>query len=299
MTGVTPRDQAFQVLTLADGRRLAYAEYGDPAGRPVLYCHGGLASRLDVAPLSAACADIGVRLVSADRPGIGHSTYQPNRTLLDWPADVTQLADALGLERFAVLGWSAGGPYAMACSHALADRVSAIAVLGTALPFEVVGSRAGLNRPDRIMLTLATRVPPAARLALWLSMVAAPAKALERSAGRALSPADRAILAAADSPADAVAFMKESVRQGTRGEVTEYVVFARPWGFALEDVPGPVHVWEGSEDKMLPPAYPKILLDHLPQATFTMVPGEGHISLLRNKTPEILTQLLDGVNPAT
>ena len=296
MTAVSPAgpaDRDVQVLTLPDGRELAYAEYGAPAGRPVLYCHGGLASRLDVAPLAAACAAIDVRLISPDRPGIGRSSFQPGRTLLDWPADAARLADALGIGRFAAVGWSAGGPYAMACSHALGDRVSAVAVLGTALPFEVVGTRKGLNRPDRIMLTLATRAPPLARLSLWLTMVAAPAKALERSAGRALSPADRAILAAADSPTDAVAFMKESVRQGTRGEVTEYLVFARPWGFALEDVPGPVHIWEGAADKMLPPDYPKILLDHLPRATFTMVPGEGHISLLRNRMPEILTALLD------
>jgi pimeloyl-ACP methyl ester carboxylesterase len=292
MTPVSSLDQAFQVLSLADGRGLAYAEYGDPTGRPVVYCHGGLASRLDVAPLSAACADLGVRLISPDRPGIGRSSYQAGRTLLDWPADLAQLADALGLDRFAVVGWSAGGPYALACGHALADRVSAMAVLGTALPFELVGSRRGLNRPDRIMLTLSTRLPPAARFALWLTMVVAPARALERSAGRTLAPADRAILAGADSPADAVAFMKESVRQGTRGEVTEYVVFARPWGFSLEDVPGPVHIWEGAEDKLLPPAYPGILLDHLPRPTFTMVPGEGHISLLRNRLPEILTRLL-------
>jgi pimeloyl-ACP methyl ester carboxylesterase len=297
MTDVAPAQttdgRAFSVLSLADGRGLAYAEYGDPAGRPVLYCHGGLASRLDVAPLSAAFADQGVRLISPDRPGIGHSSYQRHRTLLDWPADVAQLADALGMGRFATVGWSAGGPYALACGHALADRVSAVAVLGTALPFEVVGTRKGLNRPDRIMLTLATRVPPVARATLWLTMVAAPAQALERSAGRALSPADRAVLASAGSPAEAVAFMKESVRQGTRGEVAEYVVFARPWGFALEDIPVPVHVWEGAEDKLLPPAYPRILLEHLPGATFTMVPGEGHISLLRNRLPEIVAALLD------
>ena len=99
-------------VTLPDGRDLAYEEYGDPAGFPVLSFHGGLSSRLDAAPADAAARDGGVRLVAPDRPGMGLSTFQPGRRLVDWPADVTSLADALGLERFAVMGWSAGGPYA-------------------------------------------------------------------------------------------------------------------------------------------------------------------------------------------
>ena len=103
-------------VTLPDGRELAYEEYGDPAGFPVLSFHGGLSSRLDAAPANEAARRMGVRLVSPDRPGMGLSTYQPGRRLLDWPADVTHLTDALGIGRFAVMGWSAGGPYAAACA---------------------------------------------------------------------------------------------------------------------------------------------------------------------------------------
>src|SRR5271167_4350698 len=84
-------------VTLPDGRELAYEEYGDPAGDPVLSFHGGLSSRLDAAPAHQAALDLGVRLISPDRPGIGLSTFQPGRRLLDWPADVAALTEALGI----------------------------------------------------------------------------------------------------------------------------------------------------------------------------------------------------------
>ena len=86
-------------VTLPDGRELAYEEYGDRGGEPVLSFHGGLSSRLDAAPAHQAALDLGVRLLSPDRPGIGRSTYQPGRRLLDWPADVAALTDALGIDR--------------------------------------------------------------------------------------------------------------------------------------------------------------------------------------------------------
>ena len=103
-------------VPLPDGRVLAYEEYGVPTGFPILSFHGGLSSRLDAAPAHEAAVATGVRLIAPDRPGMGLSTYQPGRRLLDWPADVAHLADALGIERFAVMGWSAGGPYAAVCA---------------------------------------------------------------------------------------------------------------------------------------------------------------------------------------
>ena len=118
------------LLTLHDGRVLAYEQYGDPAGFPVLNCHGGMSSRLDAAPAHEAALAKGVRLISPDRAQArGSSTYQAGRRLLDWPHDVRELTDSLGIERFAVMGWSAGGAYAAACAARLGDRVTAAAVL--------------------------------------------------------------------------------------------------------------------------------------------------------------------------
>src|SRR5215210_2245818 len=118
-----------RVVLLADGRRLGYAEYGDSLGQPVMFFHGLGTSRLVCPPDEAAARKLGVRLIAVDRPGIGISDPLSGRSLLDWPRDVAQLADQLGIERFSVVGWSGGGPYAAACGHSLAHRVLAVGMV--------------------------------------------------------------------------------------------------------------------------------------------------------------------------
>ncbi len=132
-----PGGRQAQVIVLDDGRRLGYAEYGDPDGVPVMSFHGGLSSRLDAAPADGACRALGIRLVSPDRPGMGLSDFQTGRTLLDWPADVVALADRLGLGRFGAVGWSAGGPYVAACGYAIPERLTVGAMVASAVPFEI------------------------------------------------------------------------------------------------------------------------------------------------------------------
>src|SRR5947209_5723448 len=104
-------------LTLRDGRHLAYAEYGDPQGSPVVFLHGWGDSRLTRHPDDRGTAALGVRLLTVDRPGVGWSDFQRGRTLLDWPDDLAQLAGHLGVPRFAILGHSGGGPFALACAR--------------------------------------------------------------------------------------------------------------------------------------------------------------------------------------
>ena len=113
--------RTYQTTTLPDGRTLAYAEYGDPDGRPLFFFHGFGGTHLGWGYLESNCdaLNAGVRIISPDRPGTGRSTFMPNRQFTDWPADVTALADALGLDRFGVLGVSGGGPYALACAVAI------------------------------------------------------------------------------------------------------------------------------------------------------------------------------------
>jgi pimeloyl-ACP methyl ester carboxylesterase len=104
------------VFRLRDGRALGYAEYGDPGGTPVFFFHGSPGSRLQRHPDASIASELGTRIITIDRPGYGLSDFQPERTLLDWPADVAQLADALHIERFAAIGLSGGGPYLLACA---------------------------------------------------------------------------------------------------------------------------------------------------------------------------------------
>jgi len=283
-------------VTLPDGRELAYEEYGDPGGEPVLSFHGGLSSRLDAAPAHQAALDLGVRLLSPDRPGIGRSTYQPGRRLLDWPADVAALTDALGIDRFAVMGWSCGGPYAAVCGARMSDRITAVALLSSAVPLELVGTTKGLARDDRILLFLVRWAPRVASALLRVTIGEASERRLYREIRRSFPAVDRAALEERGSIVDAVAFVKESMRQGAEGCLQDYRVFGSPWGFDLSEVTVPVQIWEGEEDNTGPPEYRELLLRHLPRAQLSLVPGEGHLSLLQHQAPAILSHLTSQVN---
>jgi pimeloyl-ACP methyl ester carboxylesterase len=281
-----------RILTLSDGRDLAYEEYGDQAGAPVFSFHGGLSSRLDAAPADGAARALGVRLISPDRPGIGRSTYQEGRRLLDWTRDVGELADALGLARFAVMGWSCGGPYAAACAARMGDRVTRAALLASAVPLDAFGSTRGLTTDDRVLLFLVRRMPWLASALMRLTIAGASDTRLYREIGRSFPAVDRAVLTEWASPSEAVAFVKESMRHGTNGCLQDYRIFGAPWGFDLEEITVPVHIWEGSDDHTGPPEYRQFLLRHLPQATLTLVPNEGHLSLLPHHAHAILEDLV-------
>src|SRR5258706_454018 len=115
-------------IQLHDGRTLAYAEYGEPEGRALLYFHGGADSRLEARLLAEQARCAGIRLIGIDRPGMGRSHFKKGRRLLDWPDDVIELADHLGIERFAVIGVSGGGPYALACAYKIPNRLIACGI---------------------------------------------------------------------------------------------------------------------------------------------------------------------------
>ena len=118
---MTDSHQSTERVRLSDGRTLAYTEYGDPRGTPVMFFHGTPGSRLFHHPDGSIATNLGARLVAIDRPGFGSSDPDPERTLTDWPADVTAVADALGIGELAVAGFSGGGPYVAACAAELPD----------------------------------------------------------------------------------------------------------------------------------------------------------------------------------
>jgi pimeloyl-ACP methyl ester carboxylesterase len=281
-------------LTLPDGRVLAYEEYGIPTGFPVLSFHGGLSSRLDAAPAHEAAVATGVRLISPDRPGMGLSSYQPGRRLVDWPADVAHLTAALGIERFAVMGWSAGGPYAAICAAWMGGRVTAAALLSSSVPLDLYGTTRGLSVEDRALLFLTRRTPWLAATVMKVSIVNASNARLFRAVMRSFPPADRTVMTEWGPPDHALAFVREAMLQGTEGCVQDYRIFGDPWGFSLEEIRVPVDIWEGADDKTGPPGYRAFLKRHIPHASVTVVPGEGHLSLLPHQAPAIFSSLLGG-----
>jgi pimeloyl-ACP methyl ester carboxylesterase len=184
------------------------------------------------------------------------------------------------------------------CAARLEDRVTAVGLLSSAVPLDVYGTTRGLTLEDRVLITLSRHAPWLASAAIKMSIINASNARLLRALIRSFPPADRTILAEWGPPDQALAFVREAVRQGTAGCVQDYRVFGDPWGFSLEEIRAPVHIWEGGEDRTGPPGYRAFLKRHIAHATVTVVPGEGHLSLLPHQAPAIFDALLGGDHSA-
>jgi len=280
-------------IELRDGRRLAFAEYGEPAGAPVLFMHGFTASRITRHPDDRLTESLGVRLITLDRPGCGASDVKSGRMLLDVAGDVQQLAGALGVARFAVLGHSAGGPYALACARGLPDRVAAVGVACGFAPMDRPGATDGM-RPDM------ARGMPALRRMPWLARLFAsslprqfkrdPEKAFETQFGAGLPDSDRRELARPEVHEIILQAAVEGTRGGAGGLAREMQLISAPWGFDPQAIETPALLWYGAEDPLAPPQMGRYLAGALPNARLTVYDGEGHMVYVTH-WEEILTQL--------
>jgi pimeloyl-ACP methyl ester carboxylesterase len=276
-------------VTLRGGRTLGYREYGDPDGVPVVNCHGGLLCGLDVAPFSEDARDVGVRLVSPDRPGLGASTAVPGRTTADWADDVEDLANALELEQFGVLGWSMGGQYALACAARLEARVKHTVVIAGALPLDNDATFLELNSMDRRFTTRAREKPRTTRyaLAMFGAVARHTPKAWCKSAAKDLVTDEAAVLT---GPAGLdVARSAAVALRGGEGMAEEYRAWARPWGFAPEDIRTPVVYWQGDRDTLIPPHWAETLTARTPGSTLHAVEHASHF-LGYTHTKDVLSE---------
>jgi pimeloyl-ACP methyl ester carboxylesterase len=268
-----------ETITLPDGRTLAHAEWGDPAGTPVFYLHGTPGCRLERFPVDAAA--LGVRLITHDRAGYGYTGRVPGRRVPDSTPDLIALADHLGIERFALASVSGGGPFVLHACHAHPDRVTAAAVLACPAPIDIPGAFDGMCEAITTELTLARDHPE---------------RMIDHFTAHGLSdegmpPNDLATLR--DTPAIAGVLLPgvpEWTRQGWGGAADDDIAFARPWGFDPGEITVPVSVWHGEADAMVPPQHGRHLAAAIPGATLRTFPGEGHVDMFRHG-PEVLTWL--------
>ncbi len=275
-----------------NGRGVGIYEYGDPAGAPVMVFHGTPACGAGFAWADAPARERGLRLIAPDRPGVGSSTRFAGWTVADYPPLVAALADQLGLARFAVWGYSGGGPFAVACAAHLPERVTATAVAAGMGQIGVWAVPADFEKTDHQMLDLATKRPWQARIVLGLTGRVARAfpKAAMKSFEKQLGPSDRALAPSLGSPAEAMALFTEAFTHGAAGVVDDYAALAQPWGFRVEDITLPVAIFQGDADTMVPARHSAELAQRVPNATLTVWPGEGHLGTV-NHVGEILDAL--------
>lgn len=279
-------------LKLGDGRVLGFAEYGDPSGVPVYFFHGLPSCRLEASSASEAARRAGILLIAVDRPGFGLSSFHRYRPLVRFAADIAELADHRSTERFAVVGVSAGGPFALATAAALPSRVSAVA---TVAGFFVKGrnSIAGMSPELRASLWVARIAPWMVRplFAVTARTVSRRGTQFVRAIARRLSAPDRELLRDDAIRSQLLCVFREAFVQGARGAAWEQRLLVRDWGFTLQSVKAPVTVWQGGLDRNAPPDSGRSLASSIAGARLELLENEGHLSLIHNRIDEVLRDL--------
>ncbi len=270
--------RATEGLRLRDGRWLAFADVGRAGDLPVMLMHGISGSRLQRHPDDSLLEQCGVRLIMPERPGCGDSDPQPQRRIVDWPRDVAELADHLGLDRFAIAGFSGGTPYALAAAALLPDRVSSVTLVGCAAPFTGMQDIRHYLPAFRMAMLLA-RYAPNLLAPIMRVMVKGirndPERYIEQ-VKRQVTDADREVL---DDPYLRKAYVDgllASVRHDERELVLETLLSVQDWGFELGEVRAPVTIWHGEDDRHVSVALAERIGRQLGAVALNRLPRAGH-----------------------
>jgi pimeloyl-ACP methyl ester carboxylesterase len=274
-----------QTIELADGRTLAYEDVGARDGVPLFMLHGTPGCRLSGRhPDESKVKTAGLRIISYDRPGYGHSSRHRGRRIVDCVGDVAAIADRLGLERFAVTGGSGGGPHALAVGARLPDRVTQVACDVSGAPYDAPGLDWFDGMDDVNIKEFGWAFAGEGTLARELEREVSdilqrlahdPAAAL---AGIELSPSDRAVLDDPDVRESLGRSTREMFGQGAWGWVDDDLAFIKSWGFDVEELRVPVEIRYGATDVLVPPSHGEWLAAHVPDATVVVDQGGGHLS---------------------
>lgn len=295
MRGVAVAERV--VVTLPDGRAIEVWEGGDRGGGAVVVHHGTPMAGVLYEPHVRDAVERGLRLVGYSRPGYGASTPDPGRTVASAAADTTALADALGIDRFATWGISGGGPHALACAALAPDRVVAAASLAGVVPWgaEGVDFLEGMGEANHVEFGAA--LEGRERLEALLEpqaeeMLAAGVDAFKAVFESLLSPVDRDVLTG-----ELAAYMYRcqvvGLSGGVEGWIEDDLAFVAPWGFAVEQIEVPVLVWQGDQDRFVPPTHGRWLANRIPSTDARLSPEDGHLTLLERRVPEVHAWLLE------
>lgn len=277
-----------QTVETRDGRAIGYADLGDPDGDPLMLFHGFPNSRVFGALFDERAREYGLRLVAPERPGFGVSDPDPDRQLTDWAADVTDVADALDIDSFAVLGISGGGPYAAATSALLGERVDRTAICCGLAPM------ASLPVRERLWYYSARVLPAGNKLALWLAGREALRDRdafLEGMATRG-SPADEAYWTGEVGKILHASVVESRRHHGLDPLVTETSIYGSPWGFDLSAIDVPVGLWYGKADVLVPPKMGLYLAEEIPTAEAHIYPDLDHLSVFEDNAEDVMAWLV-------
>jgi pimeloyl-ACP methyl ester carboxylesterase len=294
--GGMTRGSDFCTVRLPDGRQLAYGSWGDPGGSPVILMHGWPGSRLCGRLVASAAVAETVRLIVPDRPGMGRSDPRPGRSLLDWADDIAALADALGLGRFSLVGYSGGVPYALACAFRLPDRLTHVALVSGLGPLHTRQGLSALPLHLKTVFSLSRHLPgfallPAGLISLGIRRVP---EAVALQARWTAGGEDRRVLARKAVFESLREEYLEAFRQGVFPVADEVRITSRPWGFPLAGLPAGIHLYHGDADRFVPVAQTRALARALPSCRCRIVPGAGHFWLVDHFAQVLMDRQREG-----
>ena len=286
------------LLTLPDGRKLAYAEFGKPDGYPVLYFHGTPSSRLEPLMIGdEVFRQVGLRVIAPDRPGVGGSDFQLNREFSDWPKDVEFLADAVGLEKYSVLGISGGGGYAAVCAAKIPEKLSKVVIASGAWRIDSKAIKS-IGFPMNSMWQVAIHVPfflPFVLNGMTKMMSQPPKNGSEQVSvppNNILPAADHAVMTQPGRIANFQQSLSEALKQGSKGSAWDMRLYVREWDFDPTEIQIPLTLFHGEQDRNVPVGLVRRTVKRLPRAELITCPEDGHISTYVNHFDEIAKALI-------
>lgn len=290
-----PTHEQNHIVVLGDGRKLGFATYGPRLGRAVFYFHGSGSSRLEHPSNENILTQLNIHLISVDRPGNGLSDFQSHRRLIDWPKDVSQLAEHLQIDQFDVAGHSAGGPHALACAHQLPQSVLAGAVISSTAPMNRVNAYTGMPLMNKLLARSARHFPVLLNLIRWImrKMILGDFERASKQLMSSIPDSDKTILYDPHNADIFVNAVREGFRPGWRGVAQDDILINRDWGFDLTMIKPRIDIWHGEADVNVPIGAAKYLCDRLPHVRATYLPAEGHF-FLHKYWHSILSSLVDG-----
>lgn len=276
------------VVAHQNGRRVQYAVVGArDLSNVVFYSHGFPACRLEASIAHGVARDLGITVIALDRPGFGGSDWYRERRIEDWSQDVRLVADALGVSDFGVLGVSGGTPTAVATAALLSERVSRLAVVSGMGPTHEPGALDGMHWLNKGILRAGQRFEGLGQLTvgaiatLWRTVPGA----AEVWFSSVLPAADRPIVTRSEVGVVLARNVKESLRPGVRGVMTEFSLLLSDWRGLPPKVTAPTTIWHGDEDTYVPISMAKILHKMIPQSRFEQVKGGGHFMIVDRLRP--------------
>jgi pimeloyl-ACP methyl ester carboxylesterase len=292
MTGPTPAPTA---LTTPDGRRLDVYVAGPPDGDVLLFHTGTPTAPIPFEPAIRTMTERGLRYVAFSRPGYGSSTRRPGRSVADVVDDARTVLDDVGAASAVTVGWSGGGPHALACAALLPDRIRAAALIAGVAPYPADGLDylAGMGAENIEEFTAALQGDDALiafKERNWPIFRHVSGPEVAEALGDLIDEVDRGALDGAFAEWTAATF-REALRESYWGWFDDDMAFVRPWGFALESITVPVHVWQGRHDRMVPYGHGEWLAAHLPTAIPHLYEDHGHLSLAVDSLGLILDEL--------